>query len=468
MAIDAGTPGTPEWWLLRLGKRLSADQPRIQMLENYHQGNPPLPDGHRKMRDTFRRFQRMSRTNMCGLVTEATLERLTPVGFSTGANGDRSADSAAWATWQRNSLDADIPMVLRSALISGRSYMMVGRDPDNPARALVTGEDPSQVIHESSPTRRRQVRAALKTWVDDADGSDHAAVMLPKGVVYFKARKSESAPERWQPGRWERDLDEGDESVSPSPLPGIVPVIPFIGRPFLNGTHLGEFEDVVDIQDRINTVILDRLVISAMQAYRQRWATGVDLGGEDFDPGADLVWSVEEDKAKFGEFQTADIRQVLEACQSDIRLMAAITRTPPHYLVGELNNVNGETLKATETGLVAKSRDRMRQFGESCEEVNRQAGAIEGRLVPDDAETLWADPQSHSIAELYDAAVKAVTAGEPWRTRMELLGHTPQKIDRMEAEKAAESMLADLFAPLPNAATEVAADAVNGSGPAAG
>lgn len=455
MAVDPSVQGTPDYWLIRLGRRLEADRPRVELLEAYHRGDHPLPFGNKKMRDAYVRFQRMARSNFVGLVTEAVLERLTVVGFSTGADGDEAADAAAWLTWQRNHMDADLPLVLRQSLICGRSYVMVGERPGG--GALITGEDAKQVIHESDPTDRRRVVAALKAWTDGE--LDHAAVYLPDGVVFYSAPASGDAMgDRWQPVRWDRDESQYDEGVMSNPVAGEVPVVPFLNRPSLDGGWMGEFEDVTDIQDRINAVILDRLVISAMQAYRQRWAKGVDLEGDDFDPGADLLWAVENEQAAFGEFQTADIRQVLEAAQQDIRHLAAITRTPPHYLVGELNNVNGETLKATETGLVAKALERTRQFGESSETVNRLAGAVESRAVPVDAETLWADPQSHSLAELYDAAVKGKDAGVPWAWRMRLLSYTPQQIRRMEADLAAEQMMADLFAPLPQAQAQAEPD----------
>jgi hypothetical protein len=399
------------------------------------------------MRDTYRRFQRMARANFVGLVTEAVLERLNMTGFSTGAEGDDDSDAAAWLTWQRNSMDADLPLVLRQALVCGRSYVMVGER--SPGRALITGEDAKQVIHESDPTDRRRVRAGVKVWRED-DG-DHAMVMLPQGIYYYRADAlPDGSPEaRWNPSRWSLDESEGTGGVAENPTAPVVPLVPFLNRPGLDGSCMGEFEDVTDIQDRINTVILDRLVISAMQAYRQRWGKGIETDGDDFDPGADLLWTVENDNASFGEFQAADLRQVLEAAQHDIRQLAAITRTPPHYLVGELNNVNGETLKATETGLVAKTNERQRQFGESTELVNVLAGAVESREVAVDAETIWADPQSHSLSELYDAAVKGKDAGVPWSTRMRLLGYTPQQVRRMEADRAAEAMMANMFAPLP-------------------
>jgi hypothetical protein len=262
------------------------------------------------MRDAYQRFQKMARSNFAGLVTEAVLERLSVVGFSTGGGAASESDDAAWMWWQRNSLDADASLVMRHALVTGLSYVALG---ERDGRAVATAEDCKQVTHESSPMNRRDVRAALKVYTDDVSGYDKALVALPTGVVYFRAKMAQSGENLWDAARWERDPDEGNDSVGENPTPGVVPFVPFWNRPSIDGSTLGEFEDVVDIQDRINTVILDRLVISAMQAYRQRWARGVTPEEfDEFDPGADLMWAVESDKETFGEFQAAGVDFGLE------------------------------------------------------------------------------------------------------------------------------------------------------------
>ena len=62
-----------------------------------------------------------------------------------------------------------------------------------------------------------------------------------------------------------------------------------------------------------------------------------------------------------------------------IQHVAAQTRTPPHYLLGAMGSFpSGESLKATETGLVAKVRRKMLSFGEGWEEAMRLAFAVEG------------------------------------------------------------------------------------------
>jgi len=451
---DAKTPNSPDWWLLRLGARLGGDIPRMDRLDDYWRGNHPLPFGNMKMREAYRKFQKQSKTNFCKLVAESVVERLKVTGFRTGGDGSETLDKQAWGWWQSNHLDADSGLVHRAAIVMSRAYVIVGEDPDKPGQPLVTGEDPRQVIHESSPTNRRKRLAALKTWWDDINSRQQAVLYLPDSIHYYRGRTQKQPPmNMWTQAAWEPDVsDDYPDGYAVNTL-GEVPVVPFMCCPDLGGNTLGEFEDVLPVQDRINTEVLDRMVISTMQAYRQRWATGVDLTDENgnpaggFDPGADLLWNVADDAAKFGEFQPADLTSVLKAVEADVQHLAAITRTPPHYLLGAMVNLSGDALSAAETGLTSKVTERSAEFGESWETVYQLAGMVQGKTVPDDCEVIWQDPQFRTLMEMAAANVQLVTAGVPWRTRMSLLPFTPSQIDRMQSERASDAMLNSILSP---------------------
>lgn len=457
-------PDSPDWWLLRLGQRLQDETPRFNLLESYWLGDPPLPHGNRKMREAYRRLQRIARTNFGNLVTEAMVERQKVVGFRAGSDATIDADKEAWKWWQANDLDANQCLVHRAAAQMSRSYVIVGEraadevydDDDVPGGVLITPEDPRQVIHESAPEDRRDVKAALKTWWDDVDGCQRAILFLPDTIHYFATRKRarDSADPLWTAANWFVDDSEHPGGSVVNAL-GEVPVVPFVNRPNMAGEGLGEYEDCRDILDRINTVILDRLVVSAMQAYRQRWATGIEMTDENgnpdasFDPGADMLWAIADEKAKLGEFGITDVTPIIKAAESDVMYLAAITRTPPSYLLAGIVNVSGNALALTETGLVSKITERNAELGSSWERVYRLAAKVAGSAVSVDAEVIWTDPQFRSMNEMAAASVQLVSAGVPWRTRMRLLGFSPQDIDRMEAERLHDAMMASILAPLP-------------------
>jgi hypothetical protein len=469
---DTTTPGAPGWWLLRLGKRLTADRDRFDRLEAYAQGKHPLPFGNRKMREAYKRLQAQSRSNYVGLVGETLLERIKVQGFRSGGSGSDTTDTRAWGWWQENRMDANSGLVHRAAVVMSRAYVIVGDD--GTGRPLVTGEDPRQVIHESDPEDRYAIRAALKVWTDDVEAKAFAVLYLPDSIHYYRSRMPLSREtEPWRLSAWDIDLSNtfAPDGAAVNEL-GEVPVVPFTCRPDLAGNGLGEFEDVTDIQDRINTITLDLSVISGMQAYRQRWVKGIDVEDENgnpqttFDPGADLLWATPESAAQFGEFNPTDISPLIKAIDNSVQTLCAITRCPPHYLLGQMSNLSGDALAAAETGLVSKVVEREQEFGESWEAVYRLAGKVMGATVPADAEVIWKDPQFRTLTELAAASVQLEAAGMPWRSRMAMLDKSPQEIERMQKEREEDAALnAPIPVQTPPLATPVGA--VNASVPQA-
>jgi hypothetical protein len=154
--------------------------------------------------------------------------------------------------------------------------------------------------------------------------------------------------------------------------------------------------------------------------------------------GADRVWAVESDQAHFGNFQVSDLSTYVRAIEMLIQHVAAQTRTPPHYLLGSSGSFpSGESLKATETGLVAKVHRKQLSFGEGWEEAMRLAFAVEGdskRAEQIDVETIWANPESRIVGETVDAAVKLGSLGVPRPALWEYVGASPQQIARWMVE----------------------------------
>lgn len=443
---------SPLWWIKRLDTKLASRRPRYDKLERYFSGDHPLPEGDQRCREMFKAFQRKARTNYMRLVAMSPAERMQLVGFRTGGSDTTEQnDTEAWDIWQANHLDADSSMTHQAALVFSDAYVIVGPgEGDGKERMpLITTEDPRQVIVEASPTNRREARAGMKTWVDDVDELRHAVLYLPNEVHYFQTKKGDHGKAT---PVWELEQDPATNTL------GKVPIVRFVASPNLRGDGIGEFEDVLDIQDRINDTILNRLVIAKLQAYRQRWVTGIESEDEDgneidlpFIPGVDLLWAVDGENITFGEFAQVDLTPLLKAIEADVQAIVTLTGLPPHYVAGDIVNASADALAAAESRLVAKVRNHELQFGESWEQVMRLAFTY--REQPDHigpgAEVVWADPERKSVAQLSDAAVKQQTAGVPWRQRMELLGYTPGQISRMAADRADDAILAASLGPAP-------------------
>lgn len=440
--------------LASLEKDLDSVQGAMSRYDDYYSGRQPLVLATDKWRGMFGTLFRQFSDNFCALVVDAVEERLTVQGFRMGPGADAEADADAWRIWQTNQMDAWSQVAHTESLVKGAAYIGVSpfRD-DWPAddAPLITVEDAAEVTVRTSTSRRGQRVAALKKWKGD-DGTWLATLYLPDEVVKYQRA------ERTSGQSWVARETPGEAWPLPNPL-GVVPIIPLVNRPRLRGAGESEIAGVIPMQNAINKLAMDMLVAAEYGAFRQRWATGVEIPvdpetGKPVDAyktSIDRFISTPVPDAKFGEFGQTDLTPYRDAIEMFVQHIASTTRTPPHYLLGQSGSFpSGESLKATETGLVAKARRKMRHLGEAHEEAIRLAfRALDdprGQII--DSETIWADPESRSEAEHTDAAMKKQALGVPNEQLWEDLGYTPQQIARFK-EMAAEEALAST--PLPPA-----------------
>ncbi|MYY03050.1 MULTISPECIES: phage portal protein [unclassified Streptomyces] len=468
MPVDAQVPESPGWWLQRLGKRMLDERkdsidddnevtPGLTSLRKAAEGKPALPTVPGVDPREIVEWMRDARTNWLSLVIDSPGERLGVDGFRfDDADRDspddaRVADREANRIWQENSMDADSALVHYGAMSQRRAFVLVEKGDDG--RPVLTHETPTQVAVEHEQGNRRKLAAGLKLWRDDWTGNTRATLWTPAEVHEFTTKTSTPA----FTGR-AAELRGWDALALPN-LPdgnrvnelGMVPLVPFINRRNRRPEGFAEHEDVLSIQNRINLSLINLIAAMKYGAFRQRYAAGLEV---DEDPltGAAIqpfqldirkLWTTDNPDVRFGEFSATDLGPYVKAVTAAVQDLAAISRTPPHYLIGAVVNVSGDALKAAETGLISKVRDRQRAYGESWENVMRMAFRVLGddeRATTWSAETIWRDPESRTISELADAAVKKASAGVPWRQRMEDMGYTPAQISRMEIDRAADAL----------------------------
>lgn len=470
MPVDATQVESPGWWLQRLGKRMLDERkdsraddgevtPGLTSLRKAAEGRPALPHVPGVDPREIAEWMRDARTNWLSLVIDSPGERLGVDGFRFDDPEERSADGAkvsdteANRIWQENSMDADSALVHYGAMSQRRAFVLVERGDDG--RPVLTHETPTQVVVEHEQGNRRKLAAGLKMWRDDWTGQTRATLWTPTEIHEFTTKTDDpqfsghSAVLRGWDAMALPNLPDGSRANDL----GVVPLVPFVNRRNRRPEGFAEHEDVLSIQNRINLSLINLIAAMRYGAFRQRWAVGLEVD-EDPITGAKIqpyrldiksLWTTDvgRDTAQFGEFAATDLAPYVRAVEAAVQDLAAISRTPPHYLIGAVVNVSGDALKAAETGLISKVRDRQRSFGESWENVMRLAFKVTGddaRASAWSAETIWRDPESRTISELADAAVKKASAGVPWRQRMEDMGYTPTQISRMEIDRAADAL----------------------------
>jgi len=446
----------------------SARLDRLDMLHRYYRGRSAAPYVPQQASPELRRLVGIAFTAWGGLVVDAVAERLVVDGVKSTLPG---MDEVAWSWWQASSMDARQTAVHTDALITGATFLLVWPGPEG-LPPTIRGLDARDTIGVQSGTDPSLLSRALFTWTD---GGTRLVTLYDEesARVWASPVARELVPVvRW----WRDEPDAVDVGPSDDWVPvdviehglGACPVVRMANIPDLRGDGTSDIGPHMPAIDRVTETVLGRLTAGKFGAYRQRWATGLQLGtqidpqsgepvlgpdgkplpaGAPFKYGADLLWASEDPDAKFGDFAATDLRPIVDAVEQDIKHLAAVTRTPAHYLLASAANPpSAEALLAAESGLASKVRRRQLDFGESWEQVIRLAAVAAGEkdLAEDEGlEVVWKNTEVRSMGAVADALLKLRQVGIPLRVLLESLGYSPQSIDRTlqlaEQERAAQA-----------------------------
>jgi hypothetical protein len=468
--IDVTEPQSPGWWLQRCHRKLRSRLPRLEKLDSYHRGEPPLPTGAPAARAAYEAFQRKARLNLAELIVGSLRERQTVRSIRTAVdNGAALSDDVAWAIYRANGLEVEFADVLENMLALGDAYMIAGVNPERaigdpltPSDIWLTGEDPRQVVTIHNPARQSQIRAAAKFFHDPDEGRDYAYLFLP-GVRYvaYRDRSTTNRPTAitFNPQAWTWLADEdGQVGVQFPDMPDLMPVVRFRNR-----RGIGEFEHHIDILDRINHMILQRMVIATMQAFKQRAIRGDlpktyppdhPLAGQEInyddifaaDPGA--LWMLPA-AVEVWESGQVDLSGILNAVKDDIQNLAAVTRRPLSIFSPDSANQSAEGASLTREGLVFATEDRNTRAGQGLAQVMHVAF----RLLGDDARADlskivvdWMPVERYSLASKGAAAAQAKTAGmSPHWILEHVWQATPEQVAKEDADLASAQLSAALL-----------------------
>lgn len=443
------TPSTPDEWLPILAKRLDERAPELQVLRSYADGNAPMPEMGRNVRASWQAFQKKARGGFGYLIASALANRLVPLGVTVGGSTETAEAQVARRIWRDNRCAVAFGDAMMDALQVRVGYIVVGSDAGG---AVITRELPEQMIAATDPLRPWRSRAALKVWRDGDAGMDFAQVWIEG------ERQTYARPIKDQAGLSHSDSSKGWARYGdPERFDGPVPVVVLENR-----DGIGEYERHTDIIDRINLGVLNRLVVVAMQAFRQRALKGESLPDVDedgnaieweriFEPAPGALWDLPAGVDIWESAQT-DITPLLTSVKDDLRDLSAVSETPLAMLVPDGANQTAEGAAFQREAIIFKSKDRIRRWTAPLELVMVYALRAAGVENPETVEILWEPPDRVSVTEKYAAAAQAKAAGESWKSiARNILGYSPEQIKQDELDRAAEQLSMGLLGGVTNA-----------------
>lgn len=444
-------------------KRLSSDlDKRVgehTLIEPYLVGDAPFPPAitAARLTEVYRYLMPVSEAPWGSLVVDSKLDRLEVAGFRDINNPDGA--KKVWADgWQGNHMDSESKLAHAASLLDGRCYATVWADKHgNPDVAL---DDITQMIVEFEEGSRHKRAAALRRWQEGR--TTYARLFRPEGIYKFKGPDGSSGQ---TVDSWTLLPDEFLEN--PFGLVNVVEVA--INRRLKPGRlpyARGEFAHCTGLIDRINLLTFLGLVIAFWMGFPLRGVIGDKIRrevlkdddgnpivdedtGKDktkvippFDLHPDSIFQLENPAAKLAEFQAADRRNL--SVFEELDHLAVITKTPRHYfpMPGGMANLSAEAITASEGAMHAAVTGHKSTLGEGWEEVMRLCGTVLSTDISPQAEMMWLDQESRSLAERADAASKLKDVLPPAAIAELALNVTQDQMDRWTAQSATNPLLA--------------------------
>lgn len=432
-------------WQKFLTKRMDEERPRINRLRSYAKGQGDLPEMGENLRKAWEQFQRRSRANPAKLIVTSMTDRLIPNGLTIGESADNDKTRVARRIWRDNRLSVVFADTIWDAAVLGKGYILVTQDEDG--HAVITSEKPEHLYVEPDPIRPWRALAAIKVWREPTEDLDHMTMWVDGIRVSFV--RSARDKRKQLISRVEGDWTPIEESIQLFDGPPPVVILE-------NRFAVGEFEEHLDVINRINWQILQRLVIIAMQAFRQRalkTSSDTEMPDEDedgndidyqtlFEPSPGALWELPPGVEIWESAQTS-IGEILNAVKDDWRELASETQTPLTAMLPDSANQSASGAEQPQKGLVAKATDRIERFKPALASMMVKALAVEG-VELDESETvevLFVPPYAVTLTERYAAAVQARNAGEALETiQLNILGYSPEQVAQDKQRRTEEQL----------------------------
>lgn len=462
-------------WLRRLRAKLDQQRKHAEYYDEYYSGRSRLEIVDRDFRGVFGGLFDSIRTNIAAVCVDAVAERSVVAGFRVGDDDDQAGAKQARRIWDANDLDEMSAIAHAEIGVKGLVLGLVWPRTDDNGEvrpgdpAVISIEDPTQMVVEREPSPPYDVIAALKVFPDEWTGKEIAELYLTEGVYTFSNTEG-LASELILPGNV-TSTRSPTQFVDNPYKDGRVPVVELANRARLLPPKVkpgdpvkpprpagppSRLVDIAPLADANDKLLADMIIAASFGAVPVRYATGLKLKAgpdgrpvdekgnavEPYDVRADRVWVSPDPNSRFGTLEGSTLEGFVKAREAVLRDVRTLSRVPYHYFdMGGTSGVAGETLKALEGPLVRLVDGVNLRVGNGWAKIEANAlhfTELDGRPVA----TRWADTETRAEATATDAAAKQKDMGVPLEIILERLGYPDEQIKRA-IKLRDEQLLAD-------------------------
>jgi hypothetical protein len=415
----------------RLFPAFKAERERLDKIDKWLRWDHDKPHAPRQATVEYKNLADRAQTPWGGLIVTSVAQALYVDGYRPG---DKTENADAWKWWQINGMDSRQIAIHRAALGYGLAYVTVlpGKDDFGEPMPAMRGVSPRRMItFYNEPEHDDWPRYAFQGTPAKVEGNmGWACKVFDDTNIYYLNCDAQGSPTY---------IEYRSHGLN------VCPVVRYANQLDLEGRAPGEVEPFIPVLARIDQTTFDRLVVQRFASWVVRTVAGMAKPDSEEEAAAkrlllkieDLLVAEDPD-TKFGSLPATPLDGFISAAEADIRILAAVSQTPAHEMLGQMANLSAEALAAARASLTAKVEERRYTFGESHEQVLRLAAFVmkdQDGARDRSAQVRWRDTEIRSLAQAADALGKlAQMLGVPVELLWEKIpGFTQQDVDAAKA-----------------------------------
>lgn len=401
---------------------INRDRDQYDLARDYVKGDQERPHVPSSARVEVRQIAKRATMNLMPLLIGVPSQMCFIEGYFVGED----LNPPEWQVFRRSKMASKQTVAYRAALTYGNAFLALepNEDEDLEMKLLQTANtvayyaDPvNDVFPEFAMTIRHQPHLERPGLVVLYDA---------EAVTYYD----------WHPSAASSGTDK-DEFVLRDRWEHRMPYTPvrrLVCQMDDEGAVTGLVGQLIPMQDRVNQTAFDLLVTQTFSSFKVRWAAGMlgdpvyeidpDTGEEHpvldgdgnqvYKPVAvdQSTWIQSDDpNAKVGTLDETPLDGFLESFDTAVRHFAVVGQLPPHNLLGNMSNVNAETLQSAMSQTVRFTHVLKESWGDAIEDLLGMAAIQAGRidsLEGYEGEVRWRDMSDNTHAAVVDALGKGV------------------------------------------------------------
>lgn len=378
----------------------NAERQRLDHVDGWARWSHDEPHQPKQATQEYTELAARAQAPWGDLIVSAIAQTLYVEGYR---RADDPENGRPWRIWQANGMDGRQVAVHRATLAYGRAFgtALPGKLLTGESMPTMRGWSPREMIaFYDDPAADEWPELAMR--VRTIAGVQTITVLDDQLVHTFRSDEPHGKLE-----------PVGDPEAHGA---GVCPVVRFTNRFDLEGRAAGEIEPFIPVLGRIDQTTFDRLVVQRFASWVVRTIAGMAKPEDGSDAAAEKLRLMMEDllvaedpDTKFGSLPATPLEGFIQAHDADVRVLAAVSQTPAHEMLGQMANLSAEALAAARASQTAKSDERKHTFGETWEQWLRLAAHIEGDADSAgdfEAQVRWKDTEIRSMAQAADALGK--------------------------------------------------------------